>query len=276
LKETNFPPKKYNINFIKNNIPIQNENNKNEPESKVYKLNNKIRKINKKNGKKNKKSKKNKNHFIVKTKVENIINLSFNDFELNSLDYKDAISYDKRTCCDYYLSLLKRKNPLIFSFCPVNDYNSWIIKLCIFSLSFSIYYATNFFFFDDEIMHDIYEKGGKYDVLYFLPNITFCFIASYYATVIIKFIFLSERNIYNIRKQATYSNASYISEKERKNLVIKYSIFFIAGIVFLFFFWMLLSSFGAVYQNTQMFIFKNALISFAISLFFPFFINIFS
>ena len=157
----------------------------------------------------------------------------------------------------------------------MNDYNSWIIKLCIFSLSFSIYYATNFFFFDDEIMHDIYEKGGKYDVLYFLPNITFCFIASYYATVIIKFIFLSERNIYNIRKQTTYSNASYISEKERKNLVIKYSIFFIAGIVFLFFFWMLLSSFGAVYQNTQMFIFKNALISFAISLFYPFFINIF-
>ena len=159
----------------------------------------------------------------MKTKIENRLNLSFNDFELNSLDYKDAISYDKRTCCDYYLSLLKRKNPLIFSFCPVNDYNSWIIKLCIFSLSFSIYYATNFFFFDDNIMHDIYEKGGKYDVLYFLPNITFCFIASYYATVIIKFIFLSERNIYNIRKQATYSNASYISEKERKNLVIKYS-----------------------------------------------------
>ena len=93
--------------------------------------------------------------------------------------------------------------------------------------------------------------------------------------LIIKFIFLSERNIYNIRKQTTYSNASYISEKERKNLVIKYSIFFIAGIIFLFFFWMLLSSFGDVYQNTQMFIFKNALISFAISLFYPFFINIF-
>ena len=275
LKNINFPPKKYGTNFINNNIPIEKGNNEGKSESKVYKLNNKIRKVNKKNAKKNKKSEKNKHFFSAKTKIKNIINLSFNDFELNSLDYKDAISYDKRTCCEYYLSLLKRKNPLIFSFCPVNDYNSWIIKLCIFSLSFSIYYATNFFFFDDNIMHDIYEKGGKYDVLFFLPNITFCFIASYYATVIIKFIFLSERNIYNIRKQATYSNASYISEKERKNLVIKYSIFFIAGIVFLFFFWMLLSSFGAVYQNTQMFIFKNALISFAISLFYPFFINIF-
>ena len=38
---------------------------------------------------------------------------------------------------------------------------------------------------------------------------------------------------------------------------------------------MLLSSFGAVYPNTQMFIFKNALISFAMSLIFPFVFNVF-
>ena len=69
--------------------------------------------------------------------------------------------------------------------------------------------------------------------------------------------------------------ADKISSKEKRNLVIKYTIFFILGILFLFFFWMLLSSFGAVYQNTQIFIFKNTLISFAISLFYPFFINIF-
>ena len=37
---------------------------------------------------------------------------------------------------------------------------------------------------------------------------------------------------------------------------------------------MLLSSFGAVYPNTQMFIFKNTLISFAMSLVYPFIIYI--
>ena len=45
--------------------------------------------------------------------------------------------------------------------------------------------------------------------------------------------------------------------------------------IFLVFFWMLLSSFGAVYQNTQIFIFDNTLISFGISLVFPVFFNIF-
>ena len=75
--------------------------------------------------------------------------------------------------------------------------------------------------------------------------------------------------------QPKYSLANDISCKEKKNLCIKYSIFFILGLLFLLFFWILLSSFGAVYQNTQIFIFKNALVSFSISFFFPFFISIF-
>ena len=150
-----------------------------------------------------------------------------------------------------------------------------IIKLCIFSLSFSIYYAVNFAFFDDKILHEIYAIGGKYDFMYFLPKITISFAISYVITNIIKYIFLSERNIFEIRIQPTYSLAYDISLKEKRNLVIKYTIFFILGIIFLVFFWMLLSSFGAVYQNTQIFIFKNALISFSMSLCFPFIIIIF-
>ena len=213
-----------------------------------------------------------------KTRQKNLNNkviISYNDFELNSLDYKNALLYDKRTCCDYYLSLLKRKITLIFSFFPINDYNSMIIKSCMFSFSFPIYYAINFAFFTDAIIHEIYENGGKYDVMYFLPKISISFVISYYITAIIKFIFLSERNLYEIRKQSSLNISYTISDKEKKNLTIKYTIFFILGIAFLGFFWMLLSSFGAVYPNTQMFIFKNALISFAISLFYPFLINIF-
>ena len=133
----------------------------------------------------------------------------------------------------------------------------------------------NFAFFTDEILHKIYEDGGKYDVLYFLPEIIISFVISYYLTAIIKLIFLSERNIAKVRQQSSLSKAYYFSEKARKNLVIKYIIYFIFGLGFLFLFWMLLSSFGAVYPNTQMFIFKNALISFAMALVYPFFIYIF-
>ena len=63
-------------------------------------------------------------------------------------------------------------------------------------------------------------------------------------------------------------------EKTRKCIVIKYITFFCLGLVFLFFFWYYLSSFGAVYQNTQVYIIINTSICLGISLLYPFIINI--
>ena len=284
-KKINFPPKKYELNFFNNNYNLPKRKiNKNSSKIDLgpSKLNSKALNLNKNS--KNSKNKqtdildlniKNNNNFIPSKNINNKVLIKFNDFELNTLEYLNALLYDKRSCGEYYLALLKTKNAILFSFCPRNDYNSIIIRSCIFSLSFSIFYAVNFAFFNDAIMHTIYENGGKYDIVFFLPKIIISFIVSYYITTIIKIIFLSERNIIKVRQQQTLFLAYEISDKVKKNLVIKYVIFFIVGIIFLVFFWMLLSSFGAVYPNTQMFIFKNTLICFAISLVYPFFIIIF-
>ena len=48
---------------------------------------------------------------------------NYNDQELNTLEYKIAIEVDKRTYFQYYWSLLKKKQLIIFTFCPDNDYN---------------------------------------------------------------------------------------------------------------------------------------------------------
>ena len=277
----NFPPKKINLNFVNNmnctkrNIQKPKKSHKNQIGCSNHTgiINNLNQVGISKNQNHNCKNKKRKNISSLKKAKKNVI-ISYNDYVLNTFDYRNARLYDKRTCFQYYLSLIKVKNAIIFSFCPMKDYNSWIIRSCIFSLSFSICYATNFAFFNDEIMHEIYEFGGKYDIMLFIPKTAISFAASYYITIIIKIIFLSERNINQVRKQITSSLANSISEKVRKNLIIKYIIFFILGLIFLVFFWMLLSSFGAVYPNTQIFIFKNALLSFAMSLIYPFFISI--
>ena len=204
-----------NNNFTKN-IKKINAKSKVKFGSKYLNNNNNCKNINKK-----KKSQifKVKNETNKKSTIKSS-SPKFNDYELNSFDYNNAISYDKRTCCQYYLSLLKVKNIIIFSFYPKKDYNSMIIKTCIFSLSFSIYCATNFVFFDDNIMHKIYEVEGKYDVLYFIPIIAISFGVSYYFTIIIKIIFLSERNIAQVRMQKNLSEAYYIAYKVRKNLII--------------------------------------------------------
>ena len=221
------------------------------------------------------KSKKNNQKKIIKPINNNKNKIDYyNIFELNSFKYQLAKSIDKRSFCDYYISLIKTKHPIFFSFCPAKDYNSQIIKFCLFMISFSIYYSINYSFFSEEMIHKIYEEGGDYNINYFIPKISIAFAISHIISIIIKYIFLSERNIIEIKRQPTLIAADNIISKVKKNIIIKYTIFFISGFLFLGFLWILLSSFGAVYQNTQIFVLKNTLISFAMSIIYPFIFNV--
>ena len=99
---------------------IETENYKPNKTNKMKSSNSKIKIIKKEKKilRKIKKSIKNKT-------IKNI--MIFNDEEINNLFYKLAILYDKRTFCEYYISLLKINHILISSF--INDeYNSKIIK----------------------------------------------------------------------------------------------------------------------------------------------------
>ena len=61
--------------------------------------------------------------------VDNSIKKNIPDFEMNSFDYSVAVTYDNRTCFQFYISLLKVKQLFIFAFCPNDDYNSRLIKI---------------------------------------------------------------------------------------------------------------------------------------------------
>ena len=86
---------------------------------------------------------KKKNKIIKEKSLEKIF---YKDSELNLLPYQKALKYDKRTFFKYYMSLLFYKNPILFSFYPIIDYNIKIIKISIFVISFDIYFAVNTFF----------------------------------------------------------------------------------------------------------------------------------
>ena len=189
--------------------------------------------------------------------------------------YQDAVIYDKGSCCKYYISLLKFKHPLFFSFCSFKDYNSMIIKSCIFFLSFVFNFFINFLFFNEDVIHQIYEDKGKYNYIYFIPKISISFAVSHILTIMIKYIFLSERNILEIKKKKSLVLAHAHTFKVINKLRIKYILFFLLGIIFLIICWIFLSSFGGVYKNTEKILLKNTLISFSVSFIYPFFMNIF-
>ena len=73
--------------------------------------------------------------------------MKLNIYELNNLLYKDALKKDKRNYFEYYISLLKTKHLIIFSFCLFNDYNSKFNKIDLVFLTFAIYFTINTFFF---------------------------------------------------------------------------------------------------------------------------------
>ena len=69
-----------------------------------------------------------------------------------------------------------------------------------------------------------------------------------------------------------------IAVKKSKNIEkcinIKFTIFFLLSCILLLFFWYFISCFCAVYKNTQFILIKDTLVSFALSMLYPFGLNL--
>ena len=126
--------------------------------------------------------------------------LELKDFELDSLNYKDALKLDHRNYCQFYISLLKNNHPLIFSFSCFNDYNSKIIKIFLFFFSFNLDLAINALFFNDDTMHKIYEDKGKFNLLYQLPQILYSTLIGRVIDNLIRYFALSQDNIIEFKQ----------------------------------------------------------------------------
>ena len=276
--------KKTNKNKIKNDLIQKVKTSKKIGKKNIKKKNNFVNKKNNINTSINNKSFSNrelKNNENIKylQKVNNCENkkedvkLKYCDYEKNSFSYNNAKKYDKRSFFTFYISLIRVKHYFIFSFFPIKDYNSKIIKICLFFLSFSIYYFISALFISESTIHKIYNDG-EYNFIYLLPQIIYSFIISHTLYTIIKYFSLSEKNICEIKEKHSFNKVCEKADNAKKCLKIKYICFFCIGELFILFSWYYLSSFGAVYQNTQIFLAINTIISFSFSLLYPFFINI--
>ena len=197
-----------------------------------------------------------------------------NDQELNTLEYEIAILIDKRTYFQYYWSLLKKKHLIFFTFLPSNDYNLMTIKICLFLLSFSLYFTINGFFFSDETMHKIHEDNGNFNFLIQIPQILYSTVISAVINMILKLLSLSEKNILTIKQEEDVNKTKIKSKIIKRCLIIKFIIFFILNCLLLLFFWYFISCFCGVYRNTQIILIKDTLVSFGISMLYPFGLNL--
>ena len=121
------------------------------------------------------------------------------DYELNELNYEEALKKDNRNFIQLYLSLIKIKHLFLFTFFLIKDYNSYIIKIFIFFLTFSMNITVSAMFYSDSTMHKIYVDYGKFDFIYQLPQMIYSFIISTILENLLNNFGLYEQHIIEIK-----------------------------------------------------------------------------
>ena len=192
------------------------------------------------------------------------IDLKSKNENYNFKDESDIIIEDE-TCFHTYISFLKKKQLIYFTFILKDDYNSKAIKICLFLFSLSSDYAINALFFDDSTMHKLHKDKGKFILYHRLLNSFLSFAISHAISKLISFWILSEKNIKKIIEGNKNKTNDRINKLPRK-YKIKIVFFFIFLILFLLVFWYYLSSFCTVYKNTQIPLLENTGISILFSL----------
>ena len=148
---------------------------------------------------------------------------------------------------------------IISTFCNNNDYNSKIIKIDWLIFNFALEFAVNALFFN---------------VLYQLPQILYSSIISDAFNYILRMLALSQDNILDFKGQKGNIHLDKTVKLLNSKVKIKFIFYFIFSNIFLIFFWYYISMFCAIYVNTQIHLTKDTLLSFAISLIYPFIFSI--
>jgi hypothetical protein len=121
-------------------------------------------------------------------------------------------------------------------------------------------------------MHKIYEDEGTFDFIYQIPQILYSTVLSNLDIALVSYLSLSEKNILIIKntKEKNKENLKKLVYEIKKCLIIKFILFFLFDFLSLILFWYYLGCFCAVYKNTQFHLIKDTILSFSLSLLYPF------
>ena len=140
----------------------------------------------------------------------------------------------------------------------------------LFFLYFGAHFTTNALFFSDDTMHKLYIEKGKFDFIYQIPIILYSSLISEIISAIIKYLALSENIILEIKNIKKYIYFKKIIKNIYNKIKFRFILFFVISFLLLFFFMYYISCFCGVYVNTQIHLIKDTIISFLLSLLYPF------
>ena len=118
-------------------------------------------------------------------------------------------------------------------------------------------------FYSDSTMHKIYIDRGSFDLTYQLPQMIYSLIVSNVLKIILNIFGLYEKDIISLK-----NNKNKNLESKKKlfcKIKCKIFLFFIITYILLFFLWIYLGCFCAVYKNTQIHLILDVSSSFGLS-----------
>ena len=119
-------------------------------------------------------------------------------------------------------------------------------------------------------MHKIFESKGKFVLETQIPIISYSTIISAILNALLKLLALSNADIIAFKQDKTKININKRENDLKNKLNIKFILYFIISFIFLSFFWYYISMFCVIYKNTQLHLFKDTIISFGLSMLYPF------
>ena len=193
------------------------------------------------------------------------------DNELNSLSYDEALLYDKRNFCEYYISLIRCHQLLFFTFSTKNDYNSRIIKISFLFFMIATVLIINLLLVDDWTLHELYISKGMLNLFFNnIPRIMYATIVSYFIKIILAWAISTEDIFLSIKKVGHIQTQKFLGK-----FGMIFVIYFGSVIFLLLFYWFYIMCFFAVFPKSQIFVLEISGISFVLLLIIPIIIDIF-
>ena len=139
-----------------------------------------------------------------------------------------------------------------------------IVKEALFILFVTFFFAFTALFFNDKIMREIYIYKGNTDAAIYVTNIILSSFCCLIMNLIIRFVSINERDVYNILKEKNTEERLVLAEKTKRCQKIKIAILFTISLLLIGLFWYYVSAFCAIFKNSQGHYLFSVLVSFII------------
>ena len=135
--------------------------------------------------------------------------------------------------------------------------------------------AMNILFFFESTMEKIYRNNNTYDLVQNIPQILISAFAIIVIEIFVCYFTFTDKHIYKI-KSLLYNDKFVFKDDQileiYKCIKIKLNIYFIISFIFILFYWYFITAFCRIYENAQITLIINHLLSKLISLIYPFFL----